>query len=81
MTKKNGPALRAASAARNKRTIGILGYDGVQGLDLMGPADAFTAADQYLQAGGREPGDTSWTLALAGTSYSVPERLRRSCSC
>ena len=63
MTKKNGVAL-CASPARSRRAICILGYDGVQGLDLMGPADAFTAADQYLQAGGREPGYDVLILGL-----------------
>lgn len=39
---------QAKSAA--VRTIGILGYEGVQALDLIGPADAFTIADEQLRA-------------------------------
>lgn len=31
------------------RRIGIIGYDGVQGLDVTGPADVFTTANELLQ--------------------------------
>src|SRR5262245_39577061 len=35
--------------------VGLIGYDGVQALDLFGPADAFTAAEIETEPGHREP--------------------------
>jgi transcriptional regulator GlxA family with amidase domain len=35
-------------AFEEKKTIGILGYDGVQALDVVGPSDAFSIASAHL---------------------------------
>ena len=36
------------AASGGKKTIGILGYDGVQALDIVGPTDAFSLASAHL---------------------------------
>ena len=38
-------------AAQKTRRIGIIGYDGVQALDIIGPADAFSLASAHLSNG------------------------------
>lgn len=51
MNNKNHFAARhRQTKPASARTIGILGYEGVQALDLIGPADAFTIADEQLRA-------------------------------
>jgi transcriptional regulator GlxA family with amidase domain len=45
-------ALRGRNKPATARTIGIFGYEGVQALDLIGPADAFAIADEQLRASG-----------------------------
>lgn len=47
-----------------KKTIGILGYDGVQALDIVGPADAFGIASDQL-ASGRD-GTPAYELLVLG---------------
>jgi transcriptional regulator GlxA family with amidase domain len=71
MTKTNGLAVPRSQAPRTKRRVGILGYDGVQGLDLIGPADAFTVADEHLQAEGREPGYEVLVIGLTRRPFSA----------
>jgi transcriptional regulator GlxA family with amidase domain len=46
------PGLPAASPSTAKvRRIGIIGYDGVQALDVIGPSDAFSLASAHLAKG------------------------------
>ncbi len=35
--------------------VGLIGYDGVQALDIIGPSDAFTIADIETDNGQRRP--------------------------
>ena len=71
MTKNNGTGAGVMPAARARRNVGILGYEGVQGLDLMGPADAFTAADNDLQQDSREPGYDVHVLGLTRRPFAA----------
>lgn len=45
-------AAKNRQPSRAKRTIGILGYDHVQALDIVGPMDAFSLASSHLRSGG-----------------------------
>ena len=54
MIHNNGSAgPREDAKSSGSRKVGILGYDDVQALDLIGPADAFAIADEHLRASGR----------------------------
>ncbi|WP_286137474.1 GlxA family transcriptional regulator [Mycobacterium sp. IS-3022] len=52
------------------RTVLILGYPGVQALDLVGPFEVFTGASMYLQGQGRE-GYTVSVVSQNGESVST----------
>jgi transcriptional regulator GlxA family with amidase domain len=55
------------------RSVLILGYAGVQALDLVGPSEVFTGATLYLQSQGRA--DAIETEP--GGAHSIPELARR----
>lgn len=48
------------------RPVLILGYPGVQALDLVGPSEVFTGATLYLQSQGRDEGYTVSVVSLNG---------------
>ena len=52
------------------RTVVILGFEGVQALDLVGPFDVFTAATACLAAAGRDGYDVS-VVSLGGGSVKT----------
>jgi transcriptional regulator GlxA family with amidase domain len=58
-------------APHGKRRIGIIGYPGVQALDLVGPADAFAIADEYLRAEQRVGGYEVVVLGLSKTAFAA----------
>ena len=56
------------------RRIGILGYDGIQALDLVGPAETFAAAPP------RKDGTAEYEIVVIGmerTRRAVRRRSRR----
>jgi len=55
---------RTQRAFEAQRTIGILGYDGVQALDIVGPVDAFSIASAYVASGRPEPAPAYRVLVL-----------------
>lgn len=58
-------------ASRAKKTIGILGYDSVQALDIVGPADAFSIASSHLGTGraGSAPAYEVLVLGLSPRAF------------
>jgi transcriptional regulator GlxA family with amidase domain len=69
----------ASSAGRRARSgirIGILGYDGVTALDLVGPADAFSIADEIAVAQGAPPPYRIGILGLSGPRFVAESGLR-----
>jgi transcriptional regulator GlxA family with amidase domain len=48
------------------RSVVILGYAGIQALDLVGPSEVFTGATLYLQSHGR--GDDGYTVSVVSRS-------------
>ena len=49
--------------------VGLIGYDGVQALDLIGPADAFTIAEIEHDRGERSPGYEVVLLAASSKPF------------
>lgn len=53
-----------------KKTIGIVGYDGAQALDIVGPVDAFSLAAAYL-ASQRTDSASAYDVVVLGLSRRV----------
>ena len=47
-----------------KKTIGIIGYDGVQALDIVGPVDSFSIASAHLASERHDSGPAYEVLVL-----------------
>lgn len=69
---------------RVKRSVVILGFHGVQGLDLVGPFDVLTAATGVLLSQGRDDGDEGYDVGVVslrggpvstGTGLEIVSRL------
>jgi transcriptional regulator GlxA family with amidase domain len=58
---------RRAAGLEKPKTIGIFGYDGVQTLDIVGPADSFSLASQYL-ASSRANGVPAYEVVVLAPS-------------
>ena len=68
---------RLAARARSGIHVGILGYDGVTALDLVGPADAFSIANEISRASeGEAPPYRITVLGLAGLRFAAESGLR-----
>ncbi|HEY6293888.1 MAG TPA: GlxA family transcriptional regulator [Terriglobia bacterium] len=57
-------AAQPRQAFSTKKTIGILGYDGVQALDIVGPMDAFSIASSHLASKRPDPAPAYEVLVL-----------------
>jgi len=53
-----------------RKTIGILGYDGVQALDIVGPVDAFSIASAHLASARPDPAP-AYEILVLGLSRRV----------
>lgn len=49
--------------------VGLVGYDGIQGLDLIGPSDAFTIAKTSVENGQSQPGYEVVVLGLTNKPF------------
>jgi len=57
-------AAQHKQAFEAKKTIGILGYDGVQALDMVGPVDAFSIASAHVASEQPDPAPAYEVLVL-----------------
>jgi transcriptional regulator GlxA family with amidase domain len=69
-------ASRAARRARTGIHIGIVGFDGVTALDLVGPADAFSIANETAAKDGAPAPYRISVLGLSGTHFVAESGLR-----
>jgi len=68
--RRNGSSTMATQSRQEyaaKKTIGILGYDGVQALDIVGPVDAFSIASAHV-ASERPGGQPAYEVLVLGPS-------------
>ncbi|HSB74611.1 MAG TPA: GlxA family transcriptional regulator, partial [Terriglobales bacterium] len=60
-------AKRSRRLSKAAKTIGVIGYDGVQALDIAGPVDAFSIAASHLAAQGGN-GAAAYEVRVLGVS-------------